>query len=407
MLTYGSRGDVQPFIALGAALRDAGHQPKLAAPMRFAPLAATYQIDFVPLPGDVVTLARQIADEARGRPLRLISIIYRFALPIGIEVARRIKQAAQSTDFIAHTFLTMTLGHLYAKQYGVAECAVDLFPFFDPPVELANLIWTHNRMALHWRRISHLFAQTVFRVSQSVTYRFLRCRNPEIGPPQLLWAAPGREIPLLLAYSALLAPPGSGPLSIQTGSWHLNHAGWQPPPELAAFLAEGPPPVVVSFGSMVSREAARIARIVFDALQQTGQRGIVQRGWADLIAERLPSHIYLADDIPHDWLLPQAAAMIHHGGAGTTAAALRAGLPAVIVPFAADQPFWAWRAHLTGANPAPIPIAELSITRLSAALAEAISPLRRARAADISKRMQAEGGVKAAVKQIIQWAAMR
>ncbi|WP_298489952.1 glycosyltransferase [uncultured Chloroflexus sp.] len=403
MFTYGSRGDVQPFVALGATLRAAGHQPVLAAPARFSQLAAEHQIAFVPLPGDIEHLTRQIADEARGRPLRLISIIYRFALPLGAEVARRIRHAAKSADLIVHTFLTVALGHLYAQHYGIPECAVDLFPFFDPPAELANLMWPTTRMDFRWRRLSHVFAHRVFRASQSVTYHILRQLNPDIGPPRLPWAAPGRAIPLLLAYSKALVPPGTAPLSRQTGPWYLHQPHWQPPPDLANFLASGPPPVVVSFGSMASREAPRMATIIIETLQRTGQRGIVQHGWSNLLPKWTPDYIYLAGDIPHDWLLPKAAAMIHHGGAGTTAAALRAGLPAVIVPFAADQPFWAWRAHLTGANPAPLPVGELTVERLSAALQQALSPTHRARAADIARQMRSEGGVMAAVEQLEQW----
>lgn len=404
MLTYGSRGDVQPFVALGAALRAAGYQPVLAAPERFSQLAAEHQIAFLPLPGDVSQLARQIADEARGRPLRLIRIIYQFALPLGVEVARRIQQAAKSADLIVHTFLTVALGHLYAQHYRIPECAVDLFPFFDPPAELANLMWPTSQMDFRWRRLSHVFAHHVFRIGQSVAYRILRQRNPDIGPPRLPWAAPGRVIPLLLAYSKALVPPGTAPLSRQTGAWRLHQPHWQPSPDLAAFLASGPPPVVVSFGSMASRETTRIATIVIETLRRTGQRGIMQRGWGNVLPQQMPDYIYLAGDIPHDWLLPQAAAMIHHGGAGTTAAALRAGLPAVIVPFAADQPFWAWRAHLTGANPAPLPVGELTVERLSAALQQALSPTYRARAADIANQMRLEGGVTAAVEQLEQWA---
>ncbi|WP_322511570.1 glycosyltransferase [Chloroflexus sp.] len=406
MLAYGSRGDVQPFIALGAALRAAGHQPALAAPARFASLAAEHRIAFVPLPGDTEQLARQIADEARGRPLRLIGIIFRFALPIGVEVARRIQRAAKSADLIVHTFLTVALGHLYAQQYGAAECAVDLFPFFDPPAELANIMWPTTKMGFYWRRLSHVFAQRVFCLSQSITYRVLRHRHPDIGPPRLPWAMPGRAIPLLLAYSSVLVPPGSAPLSVQTGAWQLQHPHWQAPPDLAAFLAAGPPPVVVSFGSMATRDGPRIAATVLETLRQTGQRGIVQRGWANLDPKRVSNGIYLAGEIPHDWLLPQAAAIIHHGGAGTTAAALRAGLPAVIVPFAADQPFWAWRAYLTGANPAPLPIAELSVERLSVALQQALSPQNRIRAEQIARQMALEGGVGQAVAQIEQWAGL-
>ncbi|WP_322815447.1 glycosyltransferase [Chloroflexus sp.] len=405
MITYGSRGDVQPFIALGAALYRAGHTPVLAAPARFASLAADHHITFLSLPGNVEVLARQIADESRQQPLRLIGIISRFALPLGVEVARRIQEAARSADMIVHSFLTVALGHLYATQYGLPECAVDLFPFFDPPADIANIAWPTDRIGLTGRRFSHLFAHTIFRYTQSLSYRILHRRAPDIGPSCLPWAKPGHQFGLLQAYSAALVPSGSAPLTVQTGSWWLESTNWQPPPDLQAFLADGPSPVVISFGSMATYDAPHMTRIILETLQRTRQRGIIQRGWAGLTPHQVPDPIYLADEMPHDWLLPQAVAMIHHGGAGTTASALRAGIPSVIVPFAADQPFWAWRAHKTGANPPPIPVSALSVERLSLALQQALDPVHRARAAMVSGRMRAEGGVAVAVQRIEQWAA--
>ena len=404
MFTYGSRGDVQPFLALGVALRQAGHIPILAAPERFAPFAISHHIDVLPLPGNIETLARQIADEARNQPLRLVWIIYRFAMPIGVEIARRIKRAARTVDMIVSSFLTVALSHLYAQEYGIAECTVELFPFFDPPAEIASIMWPTDLIGLTGRRLSHVFAQTVFRLSQSLSYRILRYRSPNIGPARLPWAAPGHHFGLLQAYSAALVPPGCAPLTVQTGTWILSQSGWQPPPDLQSFLAAGPPPVVVSFGSMATRDTSRIATIVLEALCQTGLRGIVQHGWAGFTFQRVPDTIYLADEIPHDWLLPQAAAIIHHGGAGTTATALRAGVPSIIVPFAADQPFWAWRAHKIGAAPPPIPANELSVERLQSALQQALDPVYRSRAAMVSAIMQAEGGTTAAVQHIERWA---
>ncbi len=403
MLTYGSRGDVQPFVALGVGLRAAGHEPVLAAPATFAALAARHQITFAPLPGDVNELARRIADEARGKPLRLARIVYQFARPIGAEVIRRMRRACAGADMVISSFLTVAAGHLCAQEAGSAECAVDLFPFFAPPDDIASIMWPGVRMGLRWRRLSHRFAQTVFRFSQSISYRIVRRQHPKIGPPRLPWAMPGQQIPLLLAYSRHLVPPSPAPLAVQTGAWRLAPVDWQPPHDLVAFLADGPPPVVVSFGSMMTRDADTIGAIVVAALCRLGQRAIVQRGWSNLAPSSLPSTMLLTDELPHDWLLPQAAAMIHHGGAGTTAAALQAGIPAVIVPFAADQPFWAWRAQLTGANPPPIPVARLSVERLSAALAQALTPMYRERAAAVGAAMRAEGGVEEAVRWIERW----
>jgi sterol 3beta-glucosyltransferase len=237
----------------------------------------------------------------------------------------------------------------------------------------------------------------------SMTNRF---RTRILGlPPQrrfanMLVRADGLPVPILYPYSpALLPVPGDFPPHVHvTGAWFLDRpATWRPDPALEQFLDAGPP-VYVGFGSMSGKQASGRAQIVLDALAETGQRGLLARGWGGLEVTGLPNNVQLIEAAPHDWLFPRMAAVVHHGGAGTTAAGLRAGKPTVICPFLGDQPFWGTLVHARGVGPHPIPQRQLTASRLAAAISMAVhNPEMRQRAAGLGARMQAEDGVANAV----------
>jgi UDP:flavonoid glycosyltransferase YjiC (YdhE family) len=184
-----------------------------------------------------------------------------------------------------------------------------------------------------------------------------------------------------------------------TGYWFLPPAtDWSPPPALVDFLHAGPPPVYIGFGRMVSRQPEETADLVIQAVTQSGQRAILLTGWGGLQKERLPENICLIDSAPHDWLFSQVAAVVHHGGAGTTAAGIRAGVPSLIIPFFGDQFFWGTRVAALGIGPAPIPRKQLTVDRLAAALQTMTTnqPMQQ-RAAQLGAQVQAEDGVAQAV----------
>jgi UDP:flavonoid glycosyltransferase YjiC (YdhE family) len=187
-----------------------------------------------------------------------------------------------------------------------------------------------------------------------------------------------------------------------TGYWFLEgSADWHPPDELAAFLTSGPPPVYVGFGSMGALESGDTAGIVLEALRLAGQRGVVLTGAGEGIRHKTPDNILAVGTVPHDWLFPRVAAVVHHGGAGTTAAGLRAGVPSVLVPVFADQPFWGRRVADLGVGPEPIPHCRLAAERLARAIGLAVSdePMRR-RAAELGRAIRAEDGVSRAVRLV-------
>ncbi len=209
----------------------------------------------------------------------------------------------------------------------------------------------------------------------------------------------------MLGYSPLvLPPPADWPEWVHvTGYWFLDAPhSWQPPAALLDFLEAGPPPVYIGFGSMTNRQAEEAIGIALKALERAKQRGIIATGWGALSNATLPGSIFKIEDVPHDWLFPRVAAVVHHAGCGTTGAGLRAGVPTVPVPFIADQPFWAERVHRLGVATRPIPRKRLTAENLAAAITTAVTdPSLRACAADLGARIRAEDGVGNAV-QVVQ-----
>jgi UDP:flavonoid glycosyltransferase YjiC (YdhE family) len=237
-------------------------------------------------------------------------------------------------------------------------------------------------------------------------YAGLRRKYPDVAGLKLHWPFDGAAsaTPLIFAYSPTVVPPPAGwaPHIHVAGYAFLEApAGYEPPRQLAQFLEAGEPPVCVSFGSMVSRLGAGVSEIALAALQATGQRGIIVRGWGAPAAASGNERVLYVDDVPYDWLFPRCAAAVHHGGAGTTAAALRAGVPSVVVPHAADQPFWGKRVAALGAGPQPVPVRRLTTARLAAALQEARQVGLRSGAQAVARSICEEDGVARAV-QIIE-----
>jgi len=190
-----------------------------------------------------------------------------------------------------------------------------------------------------------------------------------------------------------------------TGYWFLEaDPSWQPPVELVEFLEGGPPPVYIGFGSVISREARELTEMVLAALAQTGQRGLLLTGWGGLARADWPEHMFQIDSIPFGWLFPRMRVIVHHGGMGTTGAALRAGIPSVVVPFTADQPFWGRRVYQLGVGPKPIPHKKLTVQSLAEAIHVALSDQTMQRRAEaLGERLRSEDGVAQAVQVIEQY----
>jgi sterol 3beta-glucosyltransferase len=215
-----------------------------------------------------------------------------------------------------------------------------------------------------------------------------------------------RSTPLLGAYSSRVIPhPPDWPDSMQiTGYWFQDLlTKWQPPAQLEAFLEAGDPPVYIGFGSMAGSQPDRLAKLVLEALAMSGQRGLLLTGWGGIHALSVPESVLVIEAAPHTWLFPRMAAVVHHGGAGTTAEGLRAGVPSVILPYMMDQPFWGQRVKALGVGPEPVLQKKLTSDSLAGAICAAVmQPEIKRRAVQLSEAICTEDGVANAVKIVKQ-----
>ncbi len=403
ILTYGSLGDVQPFIPLSRGLMSRGHLVKLVAPSRFKTLAQEHEVDFIPLVGEPAELSKRMNDSGQNF-VKIVRELMNHAIEIGADVLRQTEEACKDADLIIHTFMHAMGAHTLAREMNIPDVHVQLFPMFAstgdyPNVTLPNLKlptinrWTHT--------ISRLITVWSARIG------FEQIRRRANLPKRKLYSPfdhnPYRlPTPILCAWSpSVLSPSKDWRSNVHCTGYFFDdsHINYQPTVALQKFLDEGEPPVCISFGSMVNRHAGNIARIACEALRQTNNRGIILSGWSSITYPSSNDLLYL-NAVPHQWLLPRCKLVIHHGGAGTTSAGLRAGIPSIVIPFTADQPFWGNRVHDLGAGPKPISVKKLSVKNLTRALNEANDQDIRPRAQDIGKTLRNEDGTGKAIEII-------
>jgi sterol 3beta-glucosyltransferase len=410
---FGSRGDVQPYIALGKGLKAAGHHVCITTHRIFEGFVREHGLDFSPMEGDPkeILLKQAIADLGIN-PVRINRWLAENFRPVMDSVFRATLDGAQGADVLLNSALSFAGWHV-AEKLGIPAIAAYLQPM-TPTRAFQGMSSPLPPEWLPFRGIYNLLStkltnQSFFAMTRSLTNT---CRVEVLGLPPLNatyywridWAS--APVPILYGYSpsVISKPPDWGNSQHITGYWFLEDAqNYEPPVELKTFLDSGPPPVYVGFGSMVDHEREETTRLIVEALRKTTQRAILLGGWSDLGSVELPDFILRVDSVPHDWLFPRMAAVVHHGGAGTTAAGLRAGVPTVIVPFTVDQPFWAWRVHELGVGPKWILRKRLTVEKLAAAIDQAAHDQSMAqRAKALGRMICAEDGLGAAVHLIEQ-----
>jgi UDP:flavonoid glycosyltransferase YjiC (YdhE family) len=258
----------------------------------------------------------------------------------------------------------------------------------------------HSRLNV-W--VGHLALRLLWWVAAKPTNRLRRGLGLRLHTAAS-YAAQQRSVPVVYGYSPLVAPaPPDWPAwATVTGYWFLDtDPGWQPPADLARFLEAGPPPVYIGFGSMSNRAPEKTLSLILEAAQAAEQRTIIGAGWGKLGGGGLPESVLVSGSVPHAWLFPRVAGVVHHGGAGTTAAGLRTGRPSFIIPHMSDQPYWGRRVHELGVGVRPVPRHQLTAGKLAEGLRQLVGDTAlEARAAALGQKIRAERGVERAVEAI-------
>ncbi len=397
ILAFGTRGDIQPFVAFGVALQAAGHTIRIVTHASFYDFVTRYGLDCATIDIDFRT-AWQSQEKAG---VNLLAV-YRLVRDNTMQALLQMWAASQDAEALVFNYMGRIPGKHIAEKLGVPAFLGALHP--------------HQMDFFYRTRAFNDIGQPVFNLKEAVQDRlvelvymslFNRWRKRTLALPAAPLLGNDRwflthKIPVLCSWSPAVYPKrAEWPDCFEvTGYWFLpNVQDWQPPQDLVDFLAAGPPPVYVGFSSVIHLERDDMTALIIQALSQAGQRGIITSGWSALGQEMaLPDTVYAAQAIPHDWLFSRVSVAVHHGGAGTTGAALRAGIPSVIIPFVVDEPFWAWQVNQLGAGTLGIPPKQLTAERLAAALDIAVNNVvMRERAAQLGAQIHAEHGVGRAV----------
>jgi UDP:flavonoid glycosyltransferase YjiC (YdhE family) len=412
ILAIGSRGDVQPFVALGKGLKEAGHTVRIGTDAVFETLAHGAGLDFTPVAGDIRSVmqsasGREMLDQGQN-PLIMIRTMIEEARPLAKRIAEDFLNAAQDADGLILGGVAFFGGTAVAEKLNIPYIQASYMPDY-PTRAFAHPLFTNRRLKMGGalnRLSADLITQAFWQASRPVLNQG-RSEVLGLGPAAFFGPYRGMDrhrIARIHGYSTTVVPrPPDYPDYVHiTGYWFLDvDPNWQPPKQLLDFLAAGPAPVCIGFGSMSNEKPEEVTGVMVEALKMAGQRGILLTGWEGLRASTLPDTVFLLHDAPHDWLFPRMAAVVHHGGCGTTAAGLRAGVPSILIPFFGDQPFWAQQIYRLGAGPSPIPRKALTADRLSKAIQLAVKDQNmQARCQVIAQKIQAENGIQQAIQVI-------
>jgi len=399
ILTIGTRGDVQPYIALGLGLKAAGHEVIIATLAEFNSLVDQYDLLHDSLRGDFLKVAQATLGQKGGNQLERI----RQYVEMAKDTLADEWASAQKAEVLIYNPAAIG-GYHIAEKLEIPTFAAFPTPLYSPTKAFPSPFFPFRNLG-PFNKLSHkIFAQMGPTMYRSPINQFRR-NVLDLPPAKRENTLRGKPITKLYAYSKVVVPTPTDwdESSVVTGYWFLDApANWQPDPELVKFLQDGSAPVYIGFGSMFMGGGKQRTEIVLQALRLVGQRSILATGWGGLTADNPSKDVFVLNSVPHDWLFPQVAAIVHHGGAGTTGAALRAGKPQIICPFVGDQYFWGQRTADLCVAPSPIPQIKLTAERLADAIKYAVTNTNlQQRALSIGETIRAENGVERAVKLIL------
>ena len=413
IVALGSYGDVRPVVALGVGLTEAGYQVRVASFRTYTDFIQDHGLGFSPIEGDPQqTLQGQIGQgwqESGRNPIKFITTLRKLYSPESLKKALEdAVEACKGTDGVLYTALGAA-GYHVAEMMGIPRLYLLLQPIsrtrerpsiFIPEVNLGPAVnWVSH----------HLMEQLMWQTLRAEVnhWRVESLKLPVVpfwGPFNLLYQ---QKDPFLFGYSEQVVPrPADIPdCHYITGYWFLqSRDDWTPPAGLERFLKDEPKPIYIGFGSMSGHVARDLVGLTIEALERSNQRAVLVGGWAGAHERDFPDRIYACDYAPHEWLFPQMAAVIHHGGAGTTAAGLRAGVPTIIIPFMGDQTFWGRRVYELGVGPEPVRRKGLTAETLAERINQALSDQNMIREAVLlGERIRQENGVEEAVKIISRY----
>lgn len=404
LVAMGTRGDVQPYVALALGLQQAGHNVVVGTTADFQGFVEGYGLRCITTNSDMKSVAQQ---GARGR-VTINGKTYRNAKWAFFQMLLDATlELAEGADILVYSSAMILTAPHVAEKLKIPAFPAMLQPYMTPTGDFPPVGVPPLPLGAGYNR----FAYTLF---EQFVWLFLKgsintWRREMLGLPDYPEASPFAalqrgNIPTLYGFSPSVLPkPAEWGNHIHvTGYWFLPpETGWQPSTALVKFLEAGAPPVYIGFGSMASNDPEKTATLIRSAVKAAGVRAVVATGWDVTREASTEPDIFVLESVPHEWLFPRMAAIVHHGGAGTAGASLRAGVPTIVIPHKSDQPFWGHRVAQLGVGPQPIARKKLNADNLADAIRTTINDeTMRQRAKVLGEHIRAENGIGEAVKVI-------
>lgn len=414
-LAIGTQGDVAPAMCVGKALRGRGADVCVLAGTEMAGEVERAGLEYASAGVDFKRIMTsgggfEMAESGNGASfITLFRNMKRLFAEVGPTVLKQSYEACRGADAVMTGYMSDVFGVSIAQKLGIPHISA-----MPQPLPIATRAGQATPNAPFKGRdswINYAFHKAAI---EPFPWRLMGAptndlRRDVLGLPRQRRSAYQRRLERSLILQGIsphvVPPPADRPANIHTtGYWFPQaEAGWTPSAQLVEFLEDGEPAIFMGFGSMTARDPQQITSLLTRAAAAAGTRAVIQAGWAGLGAGELPSGCLAIGAVPHEWLFPRVSAVVHHGGCGTTAAALRAGRPAVIVPLMGDQPFWGERVHALGAGPKAIPWTKLTPESLAEAIRRTLTDdeMRRT-AAELGGKIRTEDGVRVATDLIAE-----
>ena len=411
MLSVGSTGDVRPYVLLGQELQARGHQVTISAFPRFENMAADAGLAFYPIRGSAESMMASIM-EPDTNAFTYLPRLWKGIRDAAPQMLKDMTDSCREADAMVCNFFGSVF-YSIAEKYDIPCIQTQLFPM-DPTGEVPISSVRNQHMGSLVNSTSYRLGYLVIGTIEKHILGPWRRENgmterkPAARP---VYRIGDHEIPVICAMSPSLFPRPADwdPKIRMSGFWFDEHPkDYTPSPDLAEFLENGSRPIYIGFGSMNTGDMNRLLSICLRSVHAAGLRAVFSTGWGDRTQLKSTNTVFFLGNVPHDWLFPRVSAVVHHGGAGTTAAGLRYSRPTLVIPFAGDQSFWANQVYRSGSGPKPIPRDSLTVRKMTAALQDlAENTAYRESASRVSKEMSGEHGVQTAAdwieKEVTRW----
>ena len=405
ILCSGTRGDVQPYLALAQELQKLGLATRIATNHHFEAFVRGYGLDFYPIAVDFASAGvdpEMVRQAQRADNLLKMMGSFQKMKAYGVHMVEAYHDACLGSDALVY-HPGLTIGYFMAQRLGIPSILASPFPLHRTSVRSSVVLYGKSPNWGPLNRLTYSALQGMLWMASGASLApFWKQKYGKLPPGfgQPFEKHTTARTPALASCSefVFLRPADWHPHVHQAGYWFVEEPGpYQPSPELSAFLAAGEKPVYVGFGSMFDKgDTETVGRTVVEALVLAGKRGVIN-GMSGL---GLPEGMLAVDGVPHSWLFPRMGAVCHHGGAGTSAAGFRAGVPSVILPFALDQFAWAQRSFELGVGAPPLPVKKLTAAKLAQALELALQPGVIAAAAELGRALATENGAREGARVI-------